>query len=47
MAYLNTHTTPLTAQTASHLLRRATFGPTNGEVDDFTGKDGESGSLIY
>lgn len=38
MAYLNTHTTPLTAQTASHLLRRATFGPTNGEIDDFTGK---------
>lgn len=38
MAYLDTYTTPLTAAAAAHLLRRATFGPTNQEVADFTGK---------
>ena len=38
MAYLNTYSTPLTANTAAHLLRRATFGPTNQEIVDFTGK---------
>ncbi|GGM86362.1 hypothetical protein GCM10010967_18270 [Dyadobacter beijingensis] len=38
MAYLDTYTTPLTASTAAHLLRRATFGPTQQEIADFTGK---------
>lgn len=38
MAYLDTYTTPLTAATAAHLLRRATFGPTQQEIADFTGK---------
>lgn len=38
MAYLDSYTTPLTAAAAAHLLRRATFGPTNQEVADFTGK---------
>ncbi|WP_254560324.1 DUF1800 domain-containing protein [Dyadobacter diqingensis] len=38
MAYLDTYTAPLTASTAAHLLRRATFGPTNQEIVDFTGK---------
>lgn len=38
MAYLDTYTAPLTAAMAAHLLRRATFGPTNQEVADFTGK---------
>lgn len=38
MAYLDTYTTPLTAAAAAHLLRRATFGPTNQEIADFTGK---------
>lgn len=38
MAYLDTYTTPLTAATAAHLLRRATFGPTQQEIVDFTGK---------
>jgi len=38
MAYLDTYTTPLTSKTAAHLLRRATFGPTNQEITDFTGK---------
>jgi uncharacterized protein (DUF1800 family) len=38
MAYLDTYTTPLTAASAAHLLRRATFGPTQKEIDDFTGK---------
>lgn len=38
MAYLDTYTTPLTAKTAAHLLRRATFGPTQQEIADFTGK---------
>lgn len=37
MAYLSTYTKPLTAKTAAHLLRRATFGPTNKEIADFTG----------
>ncbi len=38
MAHLDTYTTPLTANTAAHLLRRATFGPTQQEITDFTGK---------
>ncbi|WP_353720801.1 DUF1800 family protein [Dyadobacter sp. 676] len=38
MAYLDTYTTPLTAAAAAHLLRRATFGPTQQEISDFTGK---------
>lgn len=38
MPYLDTYTTPLTAATAAHLLRRATFGPTQQEITDFTGK---------
>jgi uncharacterized protein (DUF1800 family) len=38
MAYLDSYTTPLTAAAAAHLLRRATFGPTNQEIADFTGK---------
>lgn len=38
MAYLDTYTTPLTAAAAAHLLRRATFGPTQQEIADFTGK---------
>lgn len=38
MAYLDTYTVPLTAGTAAHLLRRATFGPTQQEIADFTGK---------
>jgi uncharacterized protein (DUF1800 family) len=38
MAYLDTYTTPLTATAAAHLLRRATFGPTQQEIADFTGK---------
>lgn len=37
MPYLDTFTTPLTNYTAAHLLRRATFGPTQQEIDDFTG----------
>ncbi|MGX5857974.1 DUF1800 family protein [Dyadobacter jiangsuensis] len=38
MAYLDIYSTPLTAATAAHLLRRATFGPTQQEISDFTGK---------
>ncbi|WAC13207.1 DUF1800 domain-containing protein [Dyadobacter pollutisoli] len=38
MAYLDTYTAPLTASTSAHLLRRATFGPTQQEIADFTGK---------
>jgi hypothetical protein len=38
MPYLDTYTEPLTADTASHLLRRACFGPTRQEIADFTGK---------
>ena len=38
MAYLDSYTTPLSTAAAAHLLRRATFGPTNQEVADFTGK---------
>lgn len=37
MPYLDTHTQPLTAKTAAHLLRRATFGPTQAELTAFTG----------
>lgn len=38
MAYLDTYTTPLTAATAAHLLRRATFGPSQQEITSLTGK---------
>ncbi len=38
MPYLDTYTQPLTAKTAAHLLRRATFGPTQTEITGFTGK---------
>ncbi len=38
MPYLDTYSQPLTARTASHLLRRATFGPTQSEITLFTGK---------
>ncbi|TAE29224.1 MAG: DUF1800 domain-containing protein [Cytophagales bacterium] len=38
MPYLDLFTTPLTAKTAAHLLRRATFGPTQGEITAFTGQ---------
>lgn len=37
MAYLDTYQTPLTADTAGHLLRRATFGPTKREIESFAG----------
>lgn len=37
MAYLNTYSPVLTAQTAAHLLRRATFGPTHTEIQSLTG----------
>ncbi|GAB3990579.1 DUF1800 domain-containing protein [Spirosoma daeguense] len=37
MAYLDPYTSVLTAQTAAHLLRRATFGPTQAEITSFTG----------
>ncbi len=38
MGYLDTYNGPLTAKTAAHLLRRATFGPTNQEIDMLVGK---------
>ncbi|MBD2700433.1 DUF1800 domain-containing protein [Spirosoma sp. BT702] len=37
MAYLEPYTSVLTARTAAHLLRRATFGPTQTEITNFTG----------
>lgn len=37
MPYLDLYTNPLTAQTAAHLLRRATFGPRPQEIINFTG----------
>ncbi|MVM41825.1 DUF1800 family protein [Spirosoma sp. HMF3257] len=37
MASLDPYTTLLTAKTAAHLLRRATFGPTQSEIATFTG----------
>ena len=37
MPYLDPYTQPLTAQTAAHFLRRATFGPTQTEITNFTG----------
>ncbi|CAN5266198.1 DUF1800 domain-containing protein [soil metagenome] len=37
MPYLDQYTQPLTAATAAHLLRRATFGPTQTEITNFTG----------
>ncbi len=37
MPYLDPYTTVLTAKTAAHLLRRATFGPTQAEITAFTG----------
>jgi uncharacterized protein (DUF1800 family) len=38
MGYLDLYTSPLTSKTAAHLLRRATFGPTQGEISALTGK---------
>lgn len=38
MPYLDVKTSPLNAQQAAHLLRRATFGPTPAEITSFTGK---------
>ena len=37
MPYLDLYTQLLTARTAAHLLRRATFGPTQAEITNFTG----------
>ncbi|GAB4013522.1 DUF1800 domain-containing protein [Spirosoma migulaei] len=37
MPYLDQYTALLTAKTAAHLLRRATFGPTQTEIANFTG----------
>ena len=38
MAYLAQYSPVLTAETAAHLLRRATAGPTKTEIASFTGK---------
>ena len=38
MPYLDVYTNALTAKTAAHLLRRATFGPTQSEITAFTGQ---------
>ena len=38
MAYLTQYSPILTADTAAHLLRRATAGPTKTEITNFTGK---------
>ncbi|GAB3641073.1 DUF1800 domain-containing protein [Spirosoma arcticum] len=38
MPYLDLYTQPLTARMAAHLLRRATFGPTQTEITNFTGQ---------
>jgi len=38
MPYLDVRTSPLNAQQAAHLLRRATFGPTPAEIGNFTGQ---------
>jgi hypothetical protein len=38
MAYLAQYSPVLTAETAAHLLRRATAGPTKTEIANFTGK---------
>ena len=37
MPYLDPYTSTLTADKAAHLLRRATFGPTQAEITNFTG----------
>ncbi|QDK79351.1 DUF1800 domain-containing protein [Spirosoma sp. KCTC 42546] len=37
MVSLDPYTTLLTTKTAAHLLRRATFGPTQAEIANFTG----------
>ncbi len=37
MPYLDPYSSVLTAKTAAHLLRRATFGPTQAEITAFTG----------
>ncbi|WP_026632557.1 DUF1800 domain-containing protein [Dyadobacter alkalitolerans] len=39
MAFLQTYTPVLSQAAAAHLLRRATFGPTNQEIASFTGKN--------
>jgi uncharacterized protein (DUF1800 family) len=36
MPYLDLYTQPLTPRTAAHLLRRATFGPTQAEITAFS-----------
>ncbi len=36
MPYLDLYTDPLTPRTAAHLLRRATFGPTQAEISAFS-----------
>ncbi len=38
MPYLDPYTPTLTARTAAHLLRRATFGPTPDEINAFAGR---------
>lgn len=38
MAHLDTYTQPLSSSMVAHLLRRATFGPTQQEIADFTGQ---------
>lgn len=38
MAFLDTYTQPLTPSLAAHLLRRATFGPTQQEILNLTGQ---------
>lgn len=38
MGYLDPYTIPLTSSTAAHLLRRSTFGPTQNEILNFSGK---------
>lgn len=37
MPFLDTYSTPLTAETSAHLLRRATAGPNNAEITAFIG----------
>ncbi|KQS30686.1 DUF1800 family protein [Dyadobacter sp. Leaf189] len=46
MAYLDTYTEVLDSAGAAHLLRRATFGPTQQEIKDFTGKTADEAVQI-
>ncbi|ACT91319.1 DUF1800 domain-containing protein [Dyadobacter fermentans] len=41
MAFTDPFSAPLTAATAAHLLRRATFGPTHDEIASLVGKTAE------